>query len=498
MYRYHRLFLVGIAACAAVVVVGCHGAARERAAVGAVVGASVGVSQAGLRGDLNGNGNPDVSDAIGILRIVVGLDGPNALADCDGDGNTGVADAILLLRCVVGLDDWPIGGVTETVGPEGGTITFADGRVVLEVPAGALLTATDIAVSPQATCPAGDGLVPGTCYEFAPEGTEFARPAQLTIAYDESALAPGTEETDLAIHRVVGGVWGPAVGAAVDADANTVSAWIGGFSGYGILARRRQAGQEMIGPDGQTLVWVPGGSFMMGSADWYEQEQPVHQVTLDGFWVGQCEVTNDQYAAFLNRVAPASVSSWVDMADEDCGIEKDGSIYFAKQHLGPHPMVEVSWHGTAAYCEHYGYALPTEAQWEYAAAGPDSHIYPWGDVWDAAKCCNSTTIGPYGRTFPVGSFPTGASWCGALDMAGNVFEWCADWYSDTYYQVSPVLNPPGPVYSTTKVLRGGSWSSNEYGSGGEFDPDYCRAAFRYINYPASTDSHRGFRCAASP
>ena len=200
-------------------------------------------------------------------------------------------------------------------------------------------------------------------------------------------------------------------------------------------------GERMIGPDGQTLVWVPGGSFMMGSEDGPDDEQPIHRVTLDGFWIGRCEVTNEQYRAFCNatgREFPASSNQGDD-----------------------HPVGAVNWHDAQAYCAFYGYTLPTEAQWEYAARGPAVPTYPWGDAWDAQKCCNWENLGPGDRTFPVGSFPAGASWCGALDMAGKLWEWCADWYSEAYYQVSPELNPAGPESGESRVLRGDSWWSED-------------------------------------
>ncbi len=226
-------------------------------------------------------------------------------------------------------------------------------------------------------------------------------------------------------------------------------------------------GEETIGRDGQRLVWVPGGSFMMGSEDGWFEEQPVHQVTLTGFWIGKCEVTNAQYRTFCDatgRDFPEASSQ----GDE-------------------HPVVEVSWYDAQAYCEHYGYTLPTEAQWDYAAAGPDARRYPWGDVWDAERCCNWYNRGSGGNTFTVGSFPTGASWCGALDMAGNVYEWCADWYSATYYAVSPELNPPGPENSDCRVLRGGSWAG--------VSDDLFRCAFRYNRTPVYRRDDYGFRCA---
>jgi len=337
-----RASIICIALLAAVGMIGCHGGAERDASSTVVTPSGPVVSQSGLLGDLNGNGIPDVADAIGILRIVVGLDAHNPLADCDGDGTVSVADAIMLLRCVVGLDDWPIGG--------------------------------------------GD---------------------------------PGLQPID-----------------------------------------------EMVGPDGQTLVWVPAGSFMMGSNS-YSNEQPIHRVTLDGFWIGKHEVTNAQYQAFCNATG-RTFPSGSNQGDD-------------------HPVAYVNWYDAQAYCDYYGYALPTEAQWEYAARGPAVPVYPWGDTWDLRKCCNWDNRGPGGRTHPVGSFPAGASWCGALDMAGNVREWCKDWYSSSYYQISPELNPRGPESGTYRVVRGGSCY--------DVDPRSLRAASRDIGVPSHRRDRGGFRCS---
>jgi formylglycine-generating enzyme required for sulfatase activity len=151
-------------------------------------------------------------------------------------------------------------------------------------------------------------------------------------------------------------------------------------------------------------------------------------------------------------------------------------------------VVEVSWYGAAAYCEHNGLELPTEAQWEYAARGPESRAYPWGDDWDPKRLCWDENRGPEGQTFPVGSFPSGGSWCGALDMSGNVWEWCADWYGSDYYGSSPTTDPTGPTNGEYRVLRGGSWGSYA---------DYCRAAGRLSFTPDFSDDGLGFRVARS-
>jgi len=232
------------------------------------------------------------------------------------------------------------------------------------------------------------------------------------------------------------------------------------------------AGQEITGPDGGTYVWVPAGEFMMGSEHGDEREKPVHLVRITkGFWLGKCEVTNRQYRRFC---------------------EATGREFPGESDQGDdHPVVYVSWEDAQAYCEHYGLRLPTEAEWEYAARGARGTAYPWGDEWDSSKCCNRANLGPGGSTFPVGSFPAGVSWCGALDMAGSMWESCADWYAEDYYSTSPENDPTGPVSGERRVLRGGSWNQDF-----EF---FFRCAFRVWGDPTNRLSNNsGFRCVRTP
>jgi len=232
----------------------------------------------------------------------------------------------------------------------------------------------------------------------------------------------------------------------------------------GAVGCGREAGEEIVGPDGGTYVWVPAGEFMMGS-DKYDDEKPVHEVQVTkGFWLGKHEVTNAQYGAFCKATGRRFPS--------ESGQGDD------------HPVVYVDWEDATAYCEHYGLRLPTEAEWEYGARGSEGRTYPWGDEWDAQKCCSGDNRGPGGRTFPVGSFAASGSWCGALDMAGNVWEWCSDWYDEDYYQSSPSSDPSGPTAGGARVLRGGGWFSYAYG---------CRSALRRRDTPSERDLGLGFR-----
>jgi len=203
-------------------------------------------------------------------------------------------------------------------------------------------------------------------------------------------------------------------------------------------------------------------------AKYLANEQPARQVEMDGFWMGKHEVTNAQYRAFC-AATERQFPERSDQADE-------------------HPVVYVSRHDAVAYCEHYGLSLPTEAQWEYAARGRESRIFPWGNEWDGSRLYWFNNLGPGGKTFPVGSFPQGASWCEALDMAGNVWEWCADWYQKDYYKSAPSRNPPGPSSGSCHVLRGGSWFN--------VLPGFSRSAYRsYLYFPWYRYDFIGFRCA---
>jgi formylglycine-generating enzyme required for sulfatase activity len=267
--------------------------------------------------------------------------------------------------------------------------------------------------------------------------------------------------------------------------------------------------------DGMVMLYVPGGQFDMGSdnADltyalqlcnkdygrvqerclrqWWLMEQPVHTVVQDGFWIDRTEVTNAQYRRCVESGAcdpPAESRS------------PSGELYYGNQTYDDYPVVYVTWHQAAAYCAWASGRLPTEAEWEYAARGPESWRYPWGDEFDGTRlnyCDANCQMGwadgsvddGYGYTAPVGSYPRGASWCGALDLAGNVWEWVADWYDAAYYARAPSRNPPGPLSGLERVRRGGSW---------HYSPDGTRTTSRYGVSPDISDNFQGFRSAGGP
>ncbi|MDY6877878.1 MAG: formylglycine-generating enzyme family protein [Chloroflexota bacterium] len=251
--------------------------------------------------------------------------------------------------------------------------------------------------------------------------------------------------------------------------------------------------------DGREMVLIPAGEFQMGCDDsipnenCYSEEQPLHTVYLDAYAIDKYEVTNAQYIKFLNAMGNQEEGghTWLDADAPTVHIHESVGVWQADAGYEDHPVVEVTWYGAAAYCEWVGGRLPTEAEWEYAARGSsDTRIYPWGNEEpdcsrlnyhdDTARCVGDTT--------PVGSYPSGASPYGVLDMAGNVWEWVNDWYQSDYYAVSPYSNPPGPDSGTFKILRGGGWL---------YDWNLVRVAYRGCpspGYPHFSNLYLGFRC----
>jgi formylglycine-generating enzyme required for sulfatase activity len=250
----------------------------------------------------------------------------------------------------------------------------------------------------------------------------------------------------------------------------------------------------MVSPvDGMVMVYVPEGTFLMGSTsadgDAHSNEFPQHEVYLDAFWIDRTEVTNAMYAAFLNARGNQLErgATWLDADDEDARIHKRGGVWEADAGYEDHPVIEVSWYGAQAYCEWAGRRLPTEAEWEKAARGTEGQLYPWGD--EPPTCSLAQYVGCEGQTVPVGSKPDGESPYGAWDMAGNVWEWVADWYDADYYETLPAENPLGPGSGTYRGLRGGSWY---------YYPGYVRAAIRGSYYRYNAFDDLGFRCGRSP
>ena len=245
--------------------------------------------------------------------------------------------------------------------------------------------------------------------------------------------------------------------------------------------------------DGMLVISVPAGEFTMGSSETddsstFAEEKPQHIVYLDAYWIDQTEVTNAQYAMCVADGGACTKPK------ENRSLTR--SSYYDNAQYAKYPVIFVSWSQAAAYCTWAGRRLPTEAEWEKAARGPDRRNYPWGNTFDG-KLANYCDINcpnawkddrfddGYTDTSPVGDYPAGASVYGVLDMAGNVYEWVADWYGP--YSKANQQNPTGPASGQEHIIRGGSWGD---------DSAHIRAAVRsHINALDYWTDFIGFRCA---
>ena len=197
-----------------------------------------------------------------------------------------------------------------------------------------------------------------------------------------------------------------------------------------------------------TMVYVPWGFFKMGS-DIKFDEQPVHYIQLDAYWIDRTEVTNAMYASCVSSGTCTDIIITSTATNDP---------YYGNGMFDNYPVMYVSWNQANTYCQWVGGRLPTEAEWEKAARGTDGQIYPWGNGAPNPTMANYSH--QIGSTTEVGSYSAGASPYGALDMAGNVWEWVMDFYDSEYYSMSPSINPPGASSGFSHVLRGGSWSSS--------------------------------------
>lgn len=290
-----------------------------------------------------------------------------------------------------------------------------------------------------------------------------------------------------------------------------------------IVERRLARGRlnEPVSVDVLRMVYLKGGSFMMGSDPSSAKEHsrgrnvsdegPVHHVKLSPFYIDASEVTNSEFAKFIVSTgyqtdAEKKGLSWVFKEGLDDWKLIEGADW--RHPLGPgsnvaqlmdHPVVHVSWNDATAFAKWAGKRLPTEAEWEYAArGGRRGESYPWGDelmpegkalanfwqgVWpNANKLQDGYYYSAPTRSFPPGDF-------GLYDMIGNVWEWTADWYAADYYENSPSINPNGPASGEMRVARGGSWFCAANYCGG------YRVSFRGKTPPDESFNNLGFRCA---
>ena len=224
------------------------------------------------------------------------------------------------------------------------------------------------------------------------------------------------------------------------------------------------------------MALVPAGEFMMGSSMGDADEQPMHRVYVETFFMDKYQVSVSQYARFLDATSQEAPPDW--------------SIMNRSQHQ-KRPVANVDWPEAKAYCTWAGKRLPTEAEWEKAARGTDGRTYPWGNEHPTKFFANVNQEhwNNHAALTPVGIFEDGKSPYGVYDMAGNVWEWVSDWYDPNYYTMSPSQNPTGPPRGESKVIRGGSWGSG---------PEALRSADREIHSPSFRGLGTGFRCAKTP
>lgn len=235
-----------------------------------------------------------------------------------------------------------------------------------------------------------------------------------------------------------------------------------------------QKGDVWVNPiDGMEMVYIAPGESIMGTSDaeidawlkehpeqkreWFADEQPQFRVNLPGYWVSRTEVTNAQYLRFVQATGHRSPDHW-----------KDARV---PSGLDDYPVVFVYWQDARAYCEWAGGRLPTEPEWEKAARGGDGRTFPWGFRWDESRCRlfqrsdDPITAAEPGGTnkgpASVASYPSGASPYGCLDMAGNVWEWCADRSARDAYEPYARGDMTPPTQGTRRVLRGGSWGPTD-------------------------------------
>jgi len=231
--------------------------------------------------------------------------------------------------------------------------------------------------------------------------------------------------------------------------------------------------------DDMTLLYVPAGEFMMGSDNGALNQYPAHVVNLDAFWIDETEVTNAMYNKCVK--------------DGDCNLphsneSRSRDQYYGNSEFDLYPVIQVSWEDAETYCTWAKRRLPTEAEWEKSARGENGRTYPWGNARPNDNLLNY--LWEQGAdTTAVGNYPDGASPYGALDMAGNVWEWVSDFYSNNYYRSSPTSNPLGPDtgdYYNSRVIRGGSW-----------DSENANSSYRGAKGQKSSEYNIGFRCAMS-
>lgn len=230
--------------------------------------------------------------------------------------------------------------------------------------------------------------------------------------------------------------------------------------------------QKTSAVDGMIQVYVPAGEFLMGKPGEPDVNSPQRTIYLDAFWIDQMEVSNAMYEKCVK--------------DGECSLPAlSENPYYGKWVYRNYPVAYANWTQAVAYCEWAGRRLPTEAEWEKAARGTDGRKYPWGNEAPNPRYANYAES-LIGEAVPVDRYPMGASPYGALNMVGNMREWVADWFSDSYYSEMPEKNPIGPDEGFERSLRSGAYDAVD-----------LLVSKRYKHQPQSAGLSRGFRCAES-
>ncbi len=276
------------------------------------------------------------------------------------------------------------------------------------------------------------------------------------------------------------------------------------FCGLLLTPARAQEGRTMVsGFDGATLVHVPAGWFVMGSKRGDKDERPPRRVFVSAFWIDQTEATAERFARFAAQTGYRTTAekrkwSWTwdaSLRKGKGGWRKTRGANWRRpegpgsdwRSLPTQPVSHVSWSDAEDYCRWAGRRLPTEAEWERAARGGDGRRYPWGKQNDVLRANLKGSKDGFPAVAPVGSFPRGASPFGALDMAGNLWEWVADSYRAGAYRNMAERDPHGPAKGKTRVVRGASWGS---------PIAWATTHNRYHRLPGYRNNKIGFRCAA--
>jgi formylglycine-generating enzyme required for sulfatase activity len=223
-------------------------------------------------------------------------------------------------------------------------------------------------------------------------------------------------------------------------------------------------------------IYIPAGTFVMGTdIKDLRVSKPAHELLLNAYWIDQTEVSNGMYK---QCVAGGGCEPPV--------YYRGDNPFYENSSYDSYPVVYISWQSAQAYCQWAGRRLPSEAEWEKAARGPDGLTYPWGD---SAPSLSLANYGGYiGHPLPVERYLEGASPYGVLNLAGNVREWVADWFSQSYYLHTPYFDPTGPHSGKNRSLRGGAFND---------EAPQLSTFYRFEHAPHSPGANRGFRCAQS-